>query len=292
MTKMEKAGRIALGLAGYPYIFGAYGQICTPSYRKQVMKNKPSYAEKIERYCPVLSGKQSACTGCQYNGKESFDCRGLTWYALDAVGIKIGRVGATTQWKTDSWKEKGTIDQMPKDRPAIVFRADGDVMQHTGFRLADGRVIDSRGHAYGVLVKDQSNYKWTHYAIPYGADDVFDAPQEQEGDSSMPATYKRVSLKTSKYLNLRAAPGTDSEAIGSVPNGEVVEVLTGGDWPFIRYTGKSGYVSGQYLVDDASIVPPEPPTASQTVSGRMVIKDSKGNTFVPDGSFTVSYERE
>lgn len=277
MKRLDKAAEIASQLIGNPYIFGAYGQICTPKYREQVMQSKPSYAEKIEKNCPVLSGKQKTCSGCKYNNKQSFDCRGLTWYVCNQVGISISRVGATTQWKTDSWQEKGLIKDLPDGCAAILFREENDLMQHTGIRNADGLVIDSRGHASGVVANDASKYPWTHYAIPRGADDLI-AQDPSEGDELM---YKKVKLQSSKTLNMRNAPGTDSAVIGGVPNGEIVEVITSGDWPYVRYAGKSGYVSGQYLIDTDYT-----PVAVK----RIVVKDSKGNIFRPDGEMTIYME--
>lgn len=68
-----------------------------------------------------------------------------------------------------------------------------------------------------------------------------------EEETEMTALYnKQVSLD-SGVLNLRAGPSSGDRDIGDVPNGAVVEVLVEGEWPFIRYNGKTGYVSGKYL---------------------------------------------
>ena len=173
MNKVQKAAEFAKALVGCPYIFGAYGKKCTVEYRKSVIETREEYAVKITNNCPVLSGKQRTCSGCKYEGKQSFDCRGLTWYVCDKAGLKISKVGATTQWNTDSWQEKGTINKAPLDKEFVVFRQDDQgIMQHTGFRLADGTVIDARGHSQGVISANENTYEWTHYAIPYGADDA------------------------------------------------------------------------------------------------------------------------
>lgn len=175
MKKIEKAAEVAREYIGNPYIFGALGQACTPDFRRTSATRKPDYAEKIKKYCQVLSGKKNSCAGCKYEGKPAFDCRGLTFESCKRAGISISSTGATTQWNNDGdWIEKGLIADMPQGSPCIVFKKNGDKMQHTGFYIGDGYVIDARGHAYGVVISPLSDYPWTHYAIPKGAYDDYD----------------------------------------------------------------------------------------------------------------------
>lgn len=153
---------------GCPYIFGAAGQTCTPKYRESVIASKPTYADAIRRNCPVLSGKQVACQGCKYNGKPSYDCRGLTRLAVKAAtGRGLQGAGATSQWNDSSnWDIKGAIAAMP-DRPCIVFVAKGNTMSHTGVYIGGGQVIHASGHNAGVISSPMPR-SWTHYAIPVG----------------------------------------------------------------------------------------------------------------------------
>ena len=152
---------------GCPYIFGAAGQKCTPSYRKAVVQSKPTYADAIRRNCPVLSGKQATCKNCRYEGKPSYDCRGLTRLAVKAVtGRPIMGAGATSQWNDNSnWEIKGPIKAMP-ETPCIVFVAKGNTMSHTGIYIG-GAVIHASGHNSGVIESPMPR-SWTHYGIPIG----------------------------------------------------------------------------------------------------------------------------
>ena len=152
---------------GCPYIFGAAGQICTPSYRQSVMKDKPLYADAIKKNCPVLSGKQATCAGCKYEGKPSYDCRGLTRLALKAAtGKMLMGAGATSQWNDESnWVQKGLIKDMP-DTPCFVFVQKGSTMSHTGVYVG-GSAIHASGHNSGVIDSPMPR-SWTHYAIPVG----------------------------------------------------------------------------------------------------------------------------
>lgn len=296
MNKIQKAAELAKQLVGCPYIFGAYGRKCTVEYRKSVIENREEYAIKITNNCPVLSVKQKTCSGCKYKGKQSFDCRGLTWYVCDKAGLKISRVGATTQWNTDSWQEKGTINKAPLDKELIVFRQDDQgVMQHTGFRLADGTVIDARGHDQGVISANENTYGWTHYAIPYGAYDEYkeETPEKPEGEKKMDTLYKATVV--GGMLNLRAATRTTSVALAYIPEGAVVEVIieVNDDWSYVYYAGMLGYVASKFLQRENTPPEPEKPVEDTTapVEGiTVVITDVSGNHFRHENVEKIEFE--
>ena len=167
MTRAEQLVAWAERQLGAPYIFGAAGQTCTPAYRQSVIKSKPAYADAIQKNCPVLSGKQTTCAGCKYNGRPSYDCRGLTRLALKAAtGRMLMGAGATSQWNDESnWIEKGLIKDMP-DTPCFVFVQKGTTMSHTGVYIG-GSVIHASGHNSGVINSPMPR-SWTHYGIPVG----------------------------------------------------------------------------------------------------------------------------
>lgn len=81
----------------------------------------------------------------------------------------------------------------------------------------------------------------------------------------MAAIYDAKVVLESGWLNLRAAPDAKSRDIGDIPNGAIVEVLVDGEWPFIRFAGKSGYVKGRYLerVETVPEMPADAPEAAQ-----------------------------
>ena len=206
MTKMQLAAKIARDQAGAAYVFGTTGQMCTVNLRERQMSSKPAYADKIERYCPALRGG-SCSSSCKYKGRRAFDCRGLTYWALKQAGLKISSVGATTQWNTDSWASKGRIENLPRDQPVILFKQDDGntaVMAHTGFGLSDGQAVDARGHASGVKLAEIDSYPWTHWAIPYGADDPAQDPDmEDDGEgqgTTRPLLRKGASGEDVRYL--------------------------------------------------------------------------------------------
>lgn len=185
MKRSEIIRNYVVGQVGAPYIYGGTGRLCTPSYRRELQKQYPVYAPSITRYCPVLSGKQSQCSGCKYNGKKAFDCAQLVKKAASAAGISLPS-GATSQWKADVWAEKGTIDRLPRDRMACLFRQTPDnKMQHVGAYLGDGTFVDARGHAFGVMHSPVSSYLFTHYAILRGQEDEYRPASTQAQPSTL-----------------------------------------------------------------------------------------------------------
>ena len=170
LSKEEIVARLAEACIGWPYVWGAYGQECTPSQRKSYANRTscPSgESEQILKKCQVCSGKKSKCDGCKYypSGEKvlDFDCRGFTRWILAQVGILIQGGGATTQWNTTSnWEFRGTIDQY-NGGLAVFFQQNGKKMSHTGL-LINGEIIHCSGE-----VKRQALYKKiTHFAIPKG----------------------------------------------------------------------------------------------------------------------------
>lgn len=197
MRKCDKLRERALARVGCPYVFATSGAICTPKMREERASKKPEYADAIRKYCPVLSGKKSTCSGCKYNGLPAFDCRGLTYRCAKEAGLSISSIGATSQWNALDWLKKGTIDGMPADVPCMVFRQKSgtSTMQHTGVYTGDGYVVDCRGHATGTVCKPLSSYPWTHYAIPVGAYDTFDDSDNnqdaQDQPKNLPPTIRK-----------------------------------------------------------------------------------------------------
>ena len=150
---------------GNPYVYGTWGQECTTSLRKRYAGYNPSHKDAIYKKCPVLSGTQSSCDGCKWQGKLAFDCRGFTYWCLKQAGITITGGGATAQYNTSAnWSEKGEIANMP-DCVCCVFQKKNGRMQHTGLHIGGGMIIHCSA---GVQTGNTADTAWTHYAIPAG----------------------------------------------------------------------------------------------------------------------------
>lgn len=118
---------------------------------------------------------------------------------------------------------------------------------------------------------------------------------EEEKDMPKAALYDARVVLESGWLNLRNGPSSTARDIGDIPNGAIVEVLVDGQWPFVRFAGKTGYVKGSYLerIEEApEIVDPGEPESSlpENVldsSLAVTIVDSAGNRFYPVGGWQV-----
>ena len=109
---------------GWPYVFGAYGQACTPAQRNKYAGYRQDHAVAIRSACPVLSGKATACDACDWNGTLIDDCRGFTRLMLQWAGLSLYGGTVTAQWETASnWVAKGTdMNAMPRGLVCCVFR--------------------------------------------------------------------------------------------------------------------------------------------------------------------------
>ena len=162
-TKAEIVVASAESRIGDPYVFGAWGEDCTPANRrKRIRSDHPTIVSK----CQVLSDKTGtvSCDGCTYQGRHIYDCRGFTNRCLKDAGIIIYGEGATTQWETKSnWAASGSTDCLP-DCVCCLFKRKGTTMTHTGFHIGGGRII----HCSGEVKTGVVDKSWTHWAVPVG----------------------------------------------------------------------------------------------------------------------------
>lgn len=159
LSSPEIIARIAPETVGWPYVFGAWGEMCTPSNRKKrVRDDHPT----IKSSCPALNG--GSCSECKWGiGVRMYDCRGFTRWLVQQVGLDIIGGGATGQYNdANNWMRRGEIAEMP-DVVCCVFRKKDNKMEHTGMHIGGGRVIHCSKN-----VQDSGMSGWTHYAIPKG----------------------------------------------------------------------------------------------------------------------------
>lgn len=171
-SKPEIVRSISKMCVGWPYVFGAWGEECTPPGRR---RRKRDDHKTIVTDCQVLNGSRSNCSGCKWDlPVRMFDCRGFTDWCLKQVGIDLQGEGATSQWGTKAnWILQGPISEMPTDRVCCVFQQSGKSMEHTGLYLGDGSTCECQK---GVQFFQTMSSKWTHYAIPAGLYDGGDIP--------------------------------------------------------------------------------------------------------------------
>jgi len=91
---------------------------------------------------------------------------------------------------------------------------------------------------------------------------VYDFVDEAEID----VTDKQTTFITTARVNLRQAPGTDSNRLVLVDTNSIVEVLDfrDGVWFFVSYNGQQGYMYAQFLIEQQNDYTPEVQTSVTT----------------------------
>ena len=236
----DAAWEAGLACVGWAYVFGAWGEYCTVSYRKQAYARHGDKHPTIKSKCQAFTGKKS-CEGCQWypNGERTrcFDCRGFTYWIIKQIyGFELQGSGATSQWNTESnWKAKGTIDTCPDDVLVVLFKQDGKTMEHTGLGY-HGSTLEASS---GVQYTKKRAKKWTHWALPICSEGGVEPVPVPEG-------YAKV---TGKKVALRKAPTTQASVIMRINTGEEVKLETPPpcEWDYVSYNGKTGWMMKEFL---------------------------------------------
>lgn len=210
------------------YVWGATGYVLTESKLNELITQYPNY---------VSYSKNSKAIG-----HRVWDCASLVRYAMKQIGISMVS-GATSQWKKTKWASKGTIDQLPKDQVACLYRWTGSVMQHTGIYCGDGYVVDARGSKSGVIKSTLASYPWTHFGIPEGLYD------EQKPSEVYKVLYQaKVYAESGSTVRMRATASSSARVIKEIPIGKIVDVIEEGEnWDKIGYEGSVGYMMSKFL---------------------------------------------
>ena len=210
------------------YIWGSTGYVLTKSKLDELITQYPNY---------VSYSKNSKAIG-----HRVWDCASLVRYAMKQIGISMVS-GATSQWKKTKWARKGTIDQLPKDQVACLYRWTGSVMQHTGIYLGDGYVIDARGSGAGVIKSKLSSYPWTHFGQPQGL-----IKKEQTNEVISVSYQAKVVADSGSTVRMRSAPSKEASVSATIALGTIVDVVEEAEgWCGIIYNGQKGYMMSQFL---------------------------------------------
>ena len=195
----DAAWETALACVGWPYVFGAWGEFCTPANRKRrASEEHPTIVSK----CQVLNGSKEACDGCKWlpNGDRvrCYDCRGFTDWVLKQFGIDLQGEGATSQWNTASnWSAKGEIANCPDNVIVCLFVKKGSKMEHTGFGY-HGETCECSS---GVQHFTSRNKKWTHWAVPAGIGETPIVPSDKKPVLKKGDKGEWVTLAQTKLIN-------------------------------------------------------------------------------------------
>lgn len=175
---------------------------------------------------------------------------------------------------------------------ALPFKRYGaDDEGHVGIATGEGTVIHSSS-AKGKVVETPLTAAegWDCWGVHRYIETAEGGKEPQEG--TMESYSARVKLSNpDSSLNVRNEPGTGGDVINKLFDGQNVTVLAEYDngWAFVSYgdSGKSGYVSGEYLERASEEDLPENNFIRYT--GTPVIVDGEGNEFFPVGGWHVEF---
>lgn len=223
--------------------------------------------------------KQDAATremtvkyGARWIGHRVTDCSGLPRWALYQLGETI--VHHARYQYTDYCTNKGRLVNGHREDSKPVLPGSAMFLQgieahihHVGVYVGGDTVIEAKGTIYGVVTSHLNH--WDHWGelkmVDYtdAADLETGEPitPEQPEDAQAGTIIRAVVSNPNRWLNVRTGPGTQYQVAFQVEKGTAVDVLDAGepDWWQIRYGGRIGWASAQYLVPIQQEEPSIPP---------------------------------
>ena len=238
--------------------------------------------------------------GYKWGGHEEglVDCAGAFQWALAQLGVKMAErssnyiarrmVGemrpaseAKPGWVMFRWREANG------DTPSRWLDGRGD-FYHVGLMGRNGRVLNAQSEATGFVASPLRN--WTFAAPLKAADYGKTSGDKEETDMFGNAT---VSV-TSGHLNLREGASTRGKVIGSLENGQRVNVIrdAGNGWVFCKTeSGEAGYAAKDYLTEDDAAREQDgadETDAADASAGTTTLTDGNGVYIMLVGKWTVA----
>ena len=254
---------------GWGYIYGTWGSIWTKA------KQDSATREMTVTY------------GGKWIGKYVTDCSGLLRWALKQLGEEIVHHARYqyTQYCTkkgqliNGHKEDGTV---PLPGTAVFLKGSEAHIHHVGVYIGGDTVVEAKGTIYGVVTSHLNH--WDYWGELKMVDYSHAAELETEDmaiheDTQEDATAGTIVMATvsnpNRWLNVRSAASGTAPVSYRAEKGSIVEVLDGGepDWWLIRYNGKTGWASAQFLTPIERIGPKPVTPEPEVPEGTPVLPD-------------------
>lgn len=198
----KDSGGITYHKDRWGYVLGGQGELYTEELAKKWASIKRS--GKTSVYF-LTSAKQWYTPP-----RRIVDCSGLIVQAIRALVPDYTDRSANT-FKAQFTKS-GAITTIPETAGLAVWK-DG----HIGIYLGNGKVCESRGVAYGVVISNLNTQKWTHYGKLKGVD--YDDAYVLFKRESTPLTYLVYTVKRGDTLwGIAKKYGTSVDALAKLNN--------------------------------------------------------------------------
>ena len=216
------------------------------------------------------------------------------WYKIDYIDGVKKKYGYVSKDYISIINENPNDEEKPvePEKPSVSVNKQGVVKVNSALNMRSGP-----GSNYGVIGTLRNNDKveiikevdgW--YEIKFNGKVGYVSSQyikivDNESSEEKPVEPEKPSVSVNKQgvvkvnsaLNMRSGPGSNYGVIGTLRNNDKVEIIKEVDgWYEIKFNGKVGYVSSQYIkiVDNESSEekPVEPEKPSVSVNKQGVVK--------------------
>lgn len=201
------------------YWYGCFG---TKSSEKLLAEKKAQYPSyyKANDYQKQMGVKVHDCAGLikgalwskttddpapKYNSKEDFGATGFY----------------------DKAKVKGSSKTFPGTIGVLVFKGTATEKTHVGVYIGNDRVIEAKGHAYGVINSKYTGGGWKYWAECH----LIDYKAEPTPTPTPAPITQKYKVKVKTVLNVRRGPGVKYAVVDKLKNGTIVTVYEkSGNW--------------------------------------------------------------
>lgn len=191
-------------------------------------------------------------------GVKDYRCQGTNWLWASAEN--------SGKYRHLTWRQEGIQGARAG---MLAFKRYGlEDEGHVGLVTGEGTVIHASSE-HGRVVE-------TALTAAQGWDLLGKHRHIEAGETDMNRIYRAKVMTKEHPLSLRDAPKS-GRVIGKIPKDAIVDVMSEGEWPLVVWEGNEGYASGAYLQR----------TEEQAGGICMVLTDEAGNTWIPQGGFSV-----
>lgn len=236
MMKVNDYLRFIKKQVGNYYWFGTFGQKASWALYNDRKKAYPRYYTASDFAFQIA------------NPKPCYDCAGLVkslWvYPKYNPSDDLGASGIFGKCKV-----KGALKSSIQLKPGyLVFKGNDKTKTHVGVYIGSNKVIEAKGHAYGVIESKFSS-AWKYYAEYYNVDYSEEVKPVPVPDPELKVgDILTVNTKIDP-LRLRMGPYISAPIVCLMKKGSKVTYLgkESGEWLKVRYKTMIGYAFRSYL---------------------------------------------